>query len=540
MIPLDELETKECLIDEDAIPDPPDPEVIIDEEPSYLILKPETAVIEAGNQVVFKTYLVSADGTETELTTDLLYKVVDIAILVIGSTSGVATGLDTGVTIVSVEWQNLIAFSQVTVLDDCADAKVGVVVVLDSSKSMGAAFSTAPVGAGSNPFPTRFAFARHTAQRIAGEINSLKDVVGAVQFNDSPENISDLTDDVDSVANSLLSVALSNNQTNIADALRMAIDMLNIDDTLDIKAIFLFSDGENKEGDDPVEVANAFKQSGGFIAVCGVRANNGAISGIDGFALLSQIATEGLFINAKKDTGLQDSNYVSAMKSYFCAGNCNPEPGVTIFEPLLNYDGFLNWDAPSATGPVDLIGDGGTGAAAFDLLPGHGLYVDLVGSSSPWAGIMTSKDSFSFDLGTNYRISIKLAGNQRADLGDMSVKVTIGSMVAETITVTDWQQDFTEYQIDFVGDGTSQQIQIETLNGGFDTYSDNRASYGLLLDDVVLEDLDGATTILEDNFNGENQTVVPACVANDCYGAGCLTEPIPEQTPDEELLVDLE
>jgi hypothetical protein len=94
--------------------------------------------------------------------------------------------------------------------------------------------------------------------------------------------------------------------------------------------------------------------------------------------------------------------------------NFNSEHGGIANASTLNYTTFTNWTVSNGT--VDLIGNG-----YFSFPPitnGHGLYVDLDGSSND-AGIMRS-DALSLLAGTAYTLTFDLAGSQRGDTNTMS------------------------------------------------------------------------------------------------------------------------
>ena len=74
----------------------------------------------------------------------------------------------------------------------------------------------------------------------------------------------------------------------------------------------------------------------------------------------------------------------------------------------LNYNSFANWTVANSSpqgGTVDLIGNG-----FFDLYPGNGLYVDLLGTGNGVPGLFTTKETFA--IGT-YTLSFDLAGSAR-------------------------------------------------------------------------------------------------------------------------------
>lgn len=87
----------------------------------------------------------------------------------------------------------------------------------------------------------------------------------------------------------------------------------------------------------------------------------------------------------------------------------------------LNYESFANWtvaNSGNAGGTVDLIGNG-----YFDLYPGNGLYVDLLGSSfNGPPGLLTTRQTFAAG---SYTLSFDLAGSARNT--DNHVQVNLGS-----------------------------------------------------------------------------------------------------------------
>jgi hypothetical protein len=96
----------------------------------------------------------------------------------------------------------------------------------------------------------------------------------------------------------------------------------------------------------------------------------------------------------------------------------------------LNYTSFHNWNVTA--GSVDLLGPG-----FFDVIPGHGYYVDLDGSTNQ-GGTLESKQLFA--PGT-YDLSFLLAGNHRGfpadtafvSLGDASTSGVVPSGFPPTI-----------------------------------------------------------------------------------------------------------
>lgn len=452
---------------------------------THLILKPEFVSKPVLQEVQYKTFLVNSLGQETELTTGLVYSVADNTIGIIGSASGNLTTLVEGVTTVRVTWQNLSAQAQLNVVAECADSRVGMVLVIDNSKSMNQQFSAG--------YSTKLSYAKTLARRFAGEINTTKDKIGLVSFSDAGHLVTALTNDINTVKADIITLASTQNKTDLNDGLKVAIEHLETQ-TVDRRVLIVFSDGAKNDGEDPLGVAQAFKDAGGLIIVVGVRA-----FGV-GFATLQKVSSAGFLLNSYNDTNDdENSDFLSGMKGYFCAGNCVPEGDLYKAVGQLSYHGFKEWDVD---GDVDLIGEG-----LYDFLPGHGLYVDMAGSGAPWKGSLLSKRNFTLDAATTYRLQFRLAGNQRVDMTPYTVRVTVGTLFTQDITITDWQQPFTLYSYDIVGDASiGNKVRFELI----DTPGLGAEPYGPLLDDIRFDRITApAALLLFDSFDTENEQYVP-------------------------------
>lgn len=474
-----------------------------------LLLKPEFVSKPILSTVQYKTFLVNSSGQETELTQGLTYSVSDVNVAIIGSASGNLTTLTEGVVTVQVTWQNLSAHAQLNVVADCQDARVGMVLVIDNSRSMSQQFTT--------NYGTRLGYAKTVARRIAGELNTTKDKIGLVSFNVDAQLINALTNDTTTIRQSIAAIPSSTAKTDINAALKAAFDHLG-GQTLDRKVVILFTDGEHNDGDDPLAIADAFKGSGGIIVVLGCRAHG------QHFARLQKIATNGFFLNSYDTTNDKaNSDYLSGMKGYFCAGNCIPVGDEYKATGQLSYKNWKEWTAVEGNGDVDLIGNG-----FFDFLPGNGLYMDLAGSGPPWKGNLTSKRLFKLENGVTYALSMLIAGNQRANLPGfkMKVNVTNGSnslLQNNVFNVDDWQQPFTLYRWDFIGDGSEgNQVTLELLE-----QPKGAEPFGPLIDEVRLDRITApAALLLYDNFDEENlQYVKPGC-----------DDPPPDPEPGKQLI----
>lgn len=507
-----------------------------------LILKPGAVCVSLLGTVGFRAFVYN-NGVEMEVFQGLTFRSSNPAVALIGASGGMATGLSGGIVEISVEWQDLTAHSQLTVVDDATQTvMVGTAVMVDNSQSMNLAFGLA--------FSTRLAYAKQAAYRYVTELNATKDVTALYRFNTAAFPIFPLTNSIATLQPLVNAIPSSLEKTNIADSISDAAIYLNAQG-VDRRVILLISDGENKEGPDPVLIAQAFRDSGGVIVVLGVRASG------DGFKLLEKLATNGFFLNATLLNSATVLDELSGLKGYLCAGNCAPEGDLIVPHAQLNYTGWVNWDTSNTTGPVDLIG-GTPPYALYDLLPGNGLYADLAGSSPPWLGKMTLKESVLPTIVDTSELSFYLAGNQREDVDGYQVRVLLyaadinNPLIDQTITIDDWKQPFTLYAYEFepddiVANGGVFTLSFEMLTGGVAPF------YGPLLDRIKIRRTSDDTILFYDDFDDENPTFIPpACGQSEtegytytygyagCYGTGCLTTPPGETLQDTDPPPDIE
>jgi hypothetical protein len=141
----------------------------------------------------------------------------------------------------------------------------------------------------------------------------------------------------------------------------------------------------------------------------------------------------------------------------------------------LNYNSFANFTVVAGTGTVDLIGNG-----FFEFPPvtnGHGLYVDLDGSTSD-AGLMLA-DPIPV-LPGDYELFFQLAGNQRQAGNDVvSVNLFLNNVLFFTGNV------LVPQDLPFIG----FPLPFTLASGGNLTFSfqnDGNNNIGALLDNITL------------------------------------------------------
>lgn len=530
------------IINTDCIPTAPPPPDARCDDPAFallhpeicssspvLVLKPGAAIACFLGSIQFEAFVELA-GVETQVTSGVVFTTSDPTIALVGANSGNATGTGPGVATITATYQGLTATAKLTILagsNCCATNPVATMLVVDVSKSMSLAFD--------GSYPSKESFAKFLASQYASQLNTAKDSQGLVTFDTSATLAVPLTNVVATVTAAINALTPTQNQTGIGLALQAAVNAL-AGSTAPFKVIVLFSDGEDKDtnpADDPTIIANQFKLAGGIIICIGLRAHDA------GYALLNSLATGGFFINAYPGLDATVPMELSGLKGYICAGSCGPQGDSFAYMPQLDYNGFKNWNA---TGHVDLFGPG-----LFDLLPGNGMYVNLVSNKPNFTGGLTSKSSFNFIPGKTYRLSFYLAGNQRMDLPGYAVQVGIGTALNQTIPMPNYLEPFTKYSFSFtVPVNVTAPITFTQITGGAVSNV-----FGSLLDNILLENVTDATTIFSDNFDTENLTyippkcgpsiTVPGYYGYGCnYGYGCSSSPPGTQVQDPNPLPDIE
>lgn len=514
-----------------------------------LILKPGTALLCELNSIQFQAFTVRG-GIETDVTDDTIFTSGDLNIVVIGAISGNATGLIPGEATITATYGEFTATAQVVVLagDDCCTAQsVAFMVVADATKSMIQGF-----GGG---YATRLSFLQAAANQFIGEIDTLKDTVGLITFHGTTVTTEDALGAAAAAVQADVSAILpTNDKTEFYDALTAAIAALNAS-AADRKVLVLYSDGDDTltasfdATNDPLIILNDFKAAGGIVMCMGVRASG------DGFALLSAMATGGFFINAYPDSADDALAYFSGLKGYICGGNCTPAGDELVATGQLNYDDFINWDVVDGT--LDILGNG-----FLDFLPGNGLYVDMLGSTLPQTGRLLSATPFTLENGHEYRIKVRVAGNQRTDQGAQTLRVRVipesgaPNLLDQGIGIASYAQDFQEFSLSFTAPA---DMDIRLSLNQVEWPAGLARSMGLLLDRVIFEDVTDGDLKLSDNFDSEHiEYVPPGCgsgttwtwltdlnqygyaVGYDCYGEGCLDAPPAAQLPDPNPLPDIE
>ena len=510
-----------------------------------LLLKPDFALKEPLQQITYQAFLLSG-GKETLLTSGVTFSASNPAIAQIGGASGKCSTVGPGICSISATWQGNSAYGQLEVIADCKVHETDFVILIDDSKSMSTQFS--------NLYQSKLSFAKTMATGFIDTIDLTKDRVAVFSFADASQNVLGLSHNAAAVKAAIKSISTTTSTTDIKGAMDEVIAYLkgnSLPEAVTTQVIVLFTDGENKTGGNPLPAAAAFEAGGNIILIVGCRAYDG------GFMLLEAMASGGFFINAFQNDQDMVANWLSGLKGYICSGNCKPPGDRTVPIGQLDYNKFINWDV---SGKVDLLGNASNPYDPkldyYNFLPGNGLYLDMQGSSAPFAGVLTSKTAKSPAIvsGTNYSFSLFVAGNQRENkpgfiLG-VNVRVNGVNQVNSTIQVDNWLQGFTKYTFAFTANQTGPGIMsISSLTAPGEAY------FGLLVDVVEMTNTDTAAVIFHDDFDGENPVLLPPNCQNNpsvtpgqapifnyppCYSSGCLDNPIPAQLPDPFPTTDVE
>lgn len=471
-----------------------------------LMLQPEYALTEPGKNVTYKVIL-HANGTQIELTQGLEFTSSNVGVAVIYD--NVATGVTPGTTTISVTWQDLSAHAQLEVVASCAETNQHFAVVIDNSKSMGQAFSAA--------YATKLSFSKQIARDFIASINTSKDDFSVWKFSDSPSRLYDFGTDIPDGQAAVQSIAGGNGKTNITEMLEEVISEFP---ATGVRVIVLFTDFE-WTGEDPHAICQQFKDSGGFLVVVATE------SWGEFFQDAAECASGGFLLSAYDDTEDSISETLAGLKSFICSAGCAPEPGTAPMAEL-NYTDFINWNVTQ--GRVDLVGLG-----LWDVQPGHGLYVDLQGTGDAGYpnpgqdfgfGQLTSKVDYDFEDGKDYKFSLMVGGSTTAaTAGTWTIRIRVGDGVDEEVTITVGNEAFALYEFEWTQVGAfSGPIIIEQ------TAQSGHHNVGTVIDDILLENLTDVVTMLDDDFDEENPTLIPPSY----QPYGCLETPPGSQAASPE------
>ena len=510
--------------------------------PSIVALRvtPATATVEVGASVPYAAALVFSDGRLKDVTSASAWSISDGAIASI-DTHGLAKGIAIGTTTIQATYGNLIDFAQITVVADCVQAGMDIVLVFDRSAGHGALEDN-----GTILRESLLELAKEASRALVESaiLTSGKDRIAVVscaglhQENVTPAyqsqatlhmTLSSVKEDIVAAVDS---IAMGNCYYDIADgqhgsecATGIGAGLQKAKAELDAngragarKLIVYIGNGYEVYCDpDPIAVASDIADANYLLAAVALGAaithypcsQSVALGQMTTWAYLQLLVTCELF------WGVSDLDTLPAVFAdvllticqeqnggciYYVPSTDDPPP-VVRYRDQLDYNALINWEV--IDGFVDLIG-----IDLWPLQPGYGLFLDMVGTDletigkhKKCVGTIRSKTAFNLAPG-RYRLKFEVAGNLRFDVAQMGLRVTVdGGLLDKIITVTDWQQPFTLYTYDF-SVTTATAAKITFAHQPLPPHA--VLTVGLLLDNIHLENLDTGAVLLDDNFNSEN------------------------------------
>lgn len=478
---------------------------------------PANAGVEVGYRWPFEAYAHYEDGTVEDVTLQAVWTSADESIATIGSTSGEATGISPGTVEITAEFKDESGTANLTVFHSCLDDPSDVVFVVERSESM---LSSADGASRLQHVKDGIAMARET-------FRSAEDKLGLVSFAgtyaDQTEDAATdqvLTDQYASFDEAVASLSASGTGTSVAEALAEAQSIL-APSTATNKVAVLIVDGPANVtapgGDTSTEAAAIAAATSAASTQAQLLRDAGVTVVVIGYAVqdeyvadLTALASPGYTWFPNNAAELKTA--LALLSNTFCIRNgyyYSYSP-TSVYSTELNYSSFTNWDV--TRGAVDLVGKGSNGLPLYDVLPGNGMYVDMVGTDpisragvaeSPdgtYEGKMESKTTFNFVVGKTYKLSFYLAGNNVNRDGDFGVDVSIsgGVLAADSIVISDKLQPFTLHEYEFT---VASPLSGKII---FDSHDNPGANVGLLLDRVTLENVTDSVTMFTDTFDTEN------------------------------------
>lgn len=475
---------------------------------------PSTAAVEVGYQWSFEAIAHYEDGTSENVTLQSDWRSGDPAIATVNVDTGVATGVSPGTAQIHADFRGETAYGYLAVLRSCLDDPLDVVWCVERSESTGSTSSGA----------SRLQHIKNGIASALQGFDSDRDKMALVSFAGTYVGQAEdatldqvLTSDFSEFQDKVNVLASSGTGAGVAAALDEALAELQSarHGAERKRTVILIVDGPPtvSAGGDTSSEAAAIADA--FVAAktaAQALKDEDTLIAVIGYAVpeeydedYREIATDQLYFPC--DTAEQFLRDIAIIANSFCVIG-GPyyyyvSPPVSCTSAELSYTGFINWDV--IRNDVDLQGVGTNGRPEFDYLPGNGLYVDLQGTAP---GKMRSKTTYNFTSGKTYRLSMDLAGWQA---GESRISFTVTTSIENALTdqvttFTDKFQPFTTYSWEFTpSSNVSGRIiidedQVGATGAPYSPYS----LPGILMDRVKLENVTDGTTMLYDDFDGEN------------------------------------
>lgn len=507
-----------------------------------LTVKPSEAAVEVGHTWPYRAYANYQDGNVEDVTEECVWVSEDDAIGTVAN-SGIATGISPGIVTLTATYKEVSGTAEFMVLYSCLDDPTEIVFVVDRSTQMGVNASGV----------TRLERVKDGIGRALDGFDSTRDFAGLVsfagEFDTQTEDAvleSVLTSDFDSVRDAL-SLLVPDGERSIAEALDVTRAELESSRHVDgnPRVAILVTSG-------PADVTDPGGSSASYsagvtaamtaagTAATAIKALDDTILIVVGYnipasyvALVRALATTGYFFHCNTPDEIEKT--LAGIPNMLCAIDDpyyyppDPDEELRCGMPIADFRDLINWEI--LRGTVDLCGVGPGGeldpySLAFDVWPGNGMYLDLVGTlvrNAPDYGQpdattcakLRSREAFDFEGGKTYKLTIYLAGNKRFSVSpydslDTTISIDNGVLSNQVITVSDWEQPpSTAYDYTFTpGSDTTGRIIIDHevfIAMSFPTRPEiAHPRVGNVLMRVVLENTTDTVTLLDDNFDFEN------------------------------------
>ena len=247
-----------------------------------LVVKPGVAVFQPGRSIQLVAYLQSPYG-EARLFQGLIYTSNNQGVAVVNSL-GLVTTVAAGTARIAVSWDDRVAYTNITVVTDLTQYPLAYEICVDDSRSMASRFNS--------QFECKLDAARRIGMDVSKALNSTRDSVGLIAFSTYANELVSISSTPLTVQN-FANVLPTCGKTAFWPLMTAIND--NVSSVNGAGVAIIVSDGHDLETKvfqkEALDVASEFKNSGGTIICCGLRAQG------EGFEFLQKLATPGFFLN---------------------------------------------------------------------------------------------------------------------------------------------------------------------------------------------------------------------------------------------------
>ena len=373
---------------------------ICDPPAPYLLIRPEYALKEPG-QVVTYSVSVVLEGVEILVdNADVAFSTSAAGVATVGA-DGVSNTLAVGSTSITASHGNMTVSARLEVVADCASEVFTFVLLFDTSKSMGLPFGES--------IATKLDAAKDTALAMLPLLDFPSERVLIGQFNSAGNSSFETVTTPASAQSAIQALQVSTNRTNLSGGLSDAAAQFTAGER---KVIIMFTDGENKEGGDPVVTARNFRTGGGVLIGVGVRAYSWGLN-------VMRLVAGGGFLANLYEAVYADAKAEALLVFNHLCGECCEGSGEVSYGNI----------APSIADP----GPVSTWNGGNDFAPGTYRVLYKFGAAKYFAGD-SFRVNFVTDVGACYRYYVTNAAGAaltQAPIGNANSFATQGEVEAD-------------------------------------------------------------------------------------------------------------